>query len=110
MKQLKIPTRIAFTLLAFWLGMTCAMAQTTYARGTLYHIVPASQSTKTLDYNPENGVVGVEVVNDNRAEQHWTVTELAGSWRIINPFSNLAVRAVNTELGIGENNGTDEAQ
>ncbi len=109
MKQFRKSTRMGLVLVVSLLSAVCTMAQN-YARGVLYQIVPATQSTKMLDYNPQTGIVSVEAANDNRSEQYWTVTELAGSWRIINPFSNLALRAVNAELGIGENNGSDEAQ
>ncbi len=110
MKKYNLLVRVTFVLLALCLSVTGVVAQTSYARGTLYHIVPASQSEKALDYNPQTGIVSLGKVDNNRVEQHWTITELAGSWRIINPFSNLAVRAVNADLGMGENNGSDEAQ
>lgn len=41
---------------------------------------------------------------------YWTLTELSGSWRIINPFTNMALRTDGSSVGIGENNGSDEAQ
>lgn len=40
----------------------------------------------------------------------WTLSELSGSWRIINPFTGMALRADGTKVGRGENNGSDEAQ
>ena len=62
---------------------------------------------------------GKEVVNDRAAlvkpdagstAQYWTLTELSGSWRFINPFSNMALRSESASVGVGENNGSDEAQ
>lgn len=62
---------------------------------------------------------GKEVVTDQAAlaapkaenlGEYWTLTKLSGSWRIINPFSNLALRSDATKVGSGENNGSDEAQ
>ncbi len=110
MKRLRTSVWLAMTMIVMWLTTTTALAQNAYTRGTLYRIVPASQPAMSLDYDAQKGLVLASKTDDNRAEQHWTVTELAGSWRIINPFSNLAVRAVGTKLETGENNGSDEAQ
>ncbi len=107
MKKFKNFTYLMMTILAVWLTIPSAFAQ--YTKGTLYRIVPATQTGNVMDYD-QAGKVSATQADDNRTEQYWTVTELAGSWRIINPFSNLAVRAVNDVLGIGENNGSDEAQ
>ncbi len=97
-------------LLGWLLCTTYGVAQNDYTRGTLYHIIPATQTGKALDYTASTGDVNAAKADNKRQEQHWTITELAGSWRIINPFSNLAVRAVGEKLGMGENNGSDEAQ
>ncbi len=40
----------------------------------------------------------------------WTVTQLSGSWRIINPLTHQAVRATQQGFALGEENGSDEAQ
>lgn len=45
-----------------------------------------------------------------QADAMWTLSELSGSWRIINPFSNQALRADGNAVALGENNGSDEAQ
>ena len=44
------------------------------------------------------------------ASEPWTLSELSGSWRIINPFTGMALRADGSSIGRGENNGSDEAQ
>ncbi len=49
------------------------------------------------------------VINANESEP-WTLSELSGSWRIINPFTDMALRADGSSIGRGENNGSDEAQ
>lgn len=41
---------------------------------------------------------------------YWTLTQLSGSWRIIDPFTNMALRADGSVVSLGENNGSDEAQ
>ncbi len=48
-------------------------------------------------------------INSDKGEQ-WTLSELSGSWRIINPFTGMALRADGDKVGRGENNGSDEAQ
>ncbi len=49
------------------------------------------------------------VINSDTSDQ-WTLSELSGSWRIINPFTGMALRADGTKVGRGEINGSDEAQ
>ncbi len=46
----------------------------------------------------------------SKTSNYWTLTELSGSWRIINPFTNMALRYESNTVGLGENNGSDEAQ
>lgn len=48
-------------------------------------------------------------INSDSSEP-WALSELSGSWRIINPFTNIALRADGQKIGRGENNGSDEAQ
>lgn len=47
---------------------------------------------------------------ESKPKQLWTLSELSGSWRIINSASNLAVRYDNEAVVLGANNGSDEAQ
>lgn len=109
MKRLYSPPRLLMACLALLLS-ACAMAQDAYQRGTLYRLVPAAQTDKALDYDAVSGRIAATRSDDARAQQHWTITELAGSLRLINPFSNLAARAVGAQMAVGENNGSDEAQ
>lgn len=79
-------------------------------------------SSAALEFTPGRLYVissGRDVVDDraalvkpdvNSPAQYWTLTELSGSWRLINPFSNLALRSESASVGVGENNGSDEAQ
>ncbi len=110
MNLIRKPNRLWAALLLFCLSTVCAVAQTAYTGGTLYRIVPAGQPTRTVDYDTNTGQVTTAPTDANRPQQHWNITALAGSWRIINPFSGLAVRAVGSALQTGENNGSDEAQ
>ena len=85
MKKLKTIQSLCVWLMVVAFSTATALAQ--FTRGTLYHIIPAAD-----------------------AAQHWTITPLAGAWRLINPFSNLALRTAGSQVATGENNGSDEAQ
>ncbi len=50
------------------------------------------------------------IMSENTDDEQWTLSELSGSWRIINPFTGMALRADNGKIMQGENNGSDEAQ
>ena len=81
-----------------------------YIKGNLYNIEPVSAEGKALAYD-KDGQVNITAFKSDDASMHWTLSELAGSWRIINPFSNLALRSTDTDLvETGENNGSDEFQ
>lgn len=97
-------------LFALLLVATGTATADNYTRGTLYTIRPASASGRVLTYDTATGRAHVAKTDAASAAQHWTITELAGSWRIINPFSNVAVRTVGEAVVTGENNGSDEAQ
>ena len=56
------------------------------------------------------GAVMLKKMDVSQATQHWQVSELSGSWRIICPFTNLALRTDGGRLALGEINGSDEAQ
>ena len=51
-----------------------------------------------------------ELYNINDDTTEWTISELSGSWRIINPFEGIALRADGNNVSKGEVNGSDEAQ
>lgn len=97
-----------FCLLACLMGLTAA-AQA-YQPGALYHIVPVARQTLAIDHQADAGKAMLAKTNADRPEQHWTVSALAGSWRLINPFTNQSLRTAGTKVGTGENNGSDEAQ
>ena len=69
-----------------------AMAQGNFQRGALYHLHPASQPTKMVAAGSDKSVELVAFDKDNTA-LYWKLTELSGSWRIINPVTNNALRA-----------------
>lgn len=89
------------------LGTMGAQAQK-YAPGVLYHLVSAVKG-QAVGFDKQ-GNISLEKLNADAPNQHFTVTDLSGSWRFINPFVNKALRTEGNALEMGENNGSDEAQ
>ena len=84
------------------------VAQTTFRKGAYYNLFPATDGRLVLQLDGDKAKFQKM---DTAAEgQYWTVTDLSGSVRIINPFTNQALRADGNKVGVGENNGSDEAQ
>ena len=86
-----------------------AFAQVTFEKGKLYHIY-ANGNKENVVYEMKDNVVGLTDFEKDNAAQFWKVSELAGSWRIINPVTNKALRVNGSRVELGENNGSDEAQ
>ena len=84
------------------------MAQSTFRKGALYGLYPATDGKVSLEL--DGSAIKFKTIDAAAAGQYWTVTELSGSVRIINPFTNQALRADGNKVGVGENNGSDEAQ
>ncbi len=81
----------------------------TFQPGALYNIVPAADESKVVGALPQGGVTIAPLAKEN-ADNYWTLSELSGSWRFINPLSDMALRTEGNNLSTGENNGSDEAQ
>ena len=71
---------------------------------------PVNNPDKAMGYESGKVVVVLKKADNNDKLQQWTVSKLAGSVRLINPYTNKAVH-VRTDylLGIAENNGSDES-
>ena len=94
------------------IALLCAFgsnAQEAFEKGKLYHIYGAGEKENLvaekmgetagfLDYDKEDPSI------------YWKLSELSGSWRIINPVTNNALRVNGNTVEVGENNGSDEAQ
>ena len=100
MKTLK---SIFLLLIAAIASLTAAAADAP-SKGVLYHLKSVAYGT-VLDKGAT-----LKDLNIAASSQHWTVTELSGSWRIINPFTGEAVRAEGALAETGEVNGSDEMQ
>ena len=86
-----------------------SIAQTTFEKGKLYHIYAAGDKNNIV-CEKEGKSVGLSDFEDKNTTQYWKLSELSGSWRIINPVTNNALRVNGNRVEVGENNGSDEAQ
>lgn len=104
--------KILICLIYVWVSAVCtAHVQVGFARNKLYNIVPVNYSGKAVGYYPDSKRVVLSVSNDADKLQQWSITNLSGSFRFINPFENKAIHATgDNTLGITENNGSDESQ
>lgn len=101
-----------------WLSMllwipilSMAQAKITYAKNKIYNIVLPQAKNQVIGYQDGKELPILTPANTEDQLQQWTVTDLSGSYRFINPFQNKAlhVRSDN-RLGVTENNGSDESQ
>lgn len=96
--------RFAALMAAIVLTAVCAMADG-FVHGSLYNIIPAGGKLQV------GAGGGLQKADSSKADTYWTLSELSGSWRIINPFTGMALRANGRDaVNTGENNGSDEAQ
>lgn len=100
--------RSLFTCLVLACALSAAAQK--FVRGALYHLVPKSAPGRALVYHPVKAAAMASPLKTDNALQHWTLSELSGSWRVINPFTNVALRTAGDDVETGENNGSDEAQ
>ncbi len=80
--------------------------QASFKPGILYTLSPVSDMSVVV--TAEGGKLAKPDVDNSN--DYWTLSELSGSWRLINPFSGEALRVSGDGVTTGENNGSDEAQ
>ena len=78
-----------------------------WERGTLYNLDP---STMKKSVTVDGSSVNLADVASADPSSCFTITELSGSWRVINPFAGVALRTSGDVVAAGEVNGSDEAQ
>ena len=98
-----------FLAIVALLSFAGVYAQDAFEKGKLYHIY-ANGNKENVVYEMKDKAVGLTDFEKDNAAQFWKVSELAGSWRIINPVTNNALRVNGSRVEVGENNGSDEAQ
>lgn len=92
-------------------AVSMACAQVNFAKDKLYNIAPAGQKGKVIGYKAGGGEA--LLVKQRAADQlqQWALSNLSGSFRILNPFENKAIHnKAGQAVGITENNGSDESQ
>ncbi len=94
----------AICLLIMAIAALATSAQTAYERGALYHLRSVAFGTLA-----DTGARLAKADADDEG-QYWNVSELSGSWRLISPFRNAALRAADDKVETGEVNGSDEMQ
>ena len=98
----------AALLAVVWCMMLGSAFAQNYAAGRLYHVV-SSKTGLAVGVDAKGNVV-LQKLDENAQNQHYTLSQLSGSWRFINPFTNKALRTDANTVAEGENNGSDEAQ
>lgn len=96
----------SFTILLCLLAALTASAQ--WTRGELYNLSPRQPAGRMVTLTASAASLSPSASDDPAA--CFTVTELSGAWRIINPFASSALRVDGSAVTAGEINGSDEAQ
>lgn len=95
-------------IIAAWLPAG-AQQKVSFDKDKHYKIVLKS-NTKYVIEETGSTTVALKENRPDTPQQLWSITGLSGSWRMINPASDLAIRAEGTILTLGVNNGSDESQ
>lgn len=97
-------------LLLLPFGVEAQSGMKPFDANKVYNIALPQANNRVISYNDRlNPVLVQQNAKDNA--QQWVVTNLSGSYRFINPFENKALHVrSNNQLGITENNGSDESQ
>lgn len=88
---------------------TIGAAPQKFDKDKLYKIVMKAATNRVVTLTSSDTVAVTADAADAPA-QLWTVTSLSGSWRFINPSTELAIRCEGDRVEPGANNGSDEAQ
>ena len=70
-----------------------------FQRGVLYHLVYAAKQ-QAIGFD-QQGHLTLAPIDSAAADQHFTISELSGSWRFIHPFTNYALRTEGDALQLG---------
>ncbi len=101
--------RFLASLLCLLMATAGLMAQTVFDKSKVYKIAEKSHSNWVVEEKSPT-TVGIGGDEPKATAQLWSITSLSGSWRIINVFSDMALRTDGDRVTLGENNGSDEAQ
>ena len=95
------------------IGIIPTNAQVAFEKGGLYLIRSKKYASTVLNYTESKSGTSVTLRNaDECTSTHlWNINDLSGSYRLMNPFDNLAIHATGDgKIALAENNGSDESQ
>ena len=91
--------------------MSSVQAQSRFDKRKLYRIVSVKYPQKVWSHTEKSPKVFLADQQDADKHQLWSINDLSGSYRLSNPFSNLAAQAsANAFVQMTEVNGSDEMQ
>lgn len=96
-----------------WMGTIMnVVAQNRYEKDKLYNICPFKALNKALGYETGHTAGQLKTLDIQDKMQQWSISELSGSFRLVNVFEDKAVRAdiEKASLAVVQTNGSDEAQ
>lgn len=99
-----------YLLLALLLIIQSLQAQVRFDKEKLYQIVSAKYPGKAWTYQPDASKVVLSATSEVDKNQLWNVNDLSGSFRLSNPYENMAARAAMPLVQVAETNGSDEMQ
>lgn len=99
-----------YLLLALLLIIQSLQAQVRFDKEKLYQIVSAKFPGKAWTYQPDASKVVLTAASEANKNQLWNVNDLSGSFRLSNPYENMAARAAMPFVQVAETNGSDEMQ
>lgn len=87
--------RLFFVLATFMLVFTFVglNAQTRFDSKKLYSVSSVKYKGKVWTYTGVAPKMKLSAANESDKAQLWSIADLSGSYRLVNPFDNLAVQA-----------------
>ncbi|MCM1483420.1 MAG: DUF4981 domain-containing protein [Muribaculaceae bacterium] len=105
----RLKPMLSALILVLFAALPSLAAKATFSSDNYYRIgTEASPKYLITETGPSS--VSIRIEAEAQPQQLWSLTELSGSWRIINSASNLALRYEGERIELGANNGSDEAQ
>ena len=99
------------TCLIVALGIQSVYAQARFDRKKLYSVCSVKYPGKTWSYAEKASKIQLVAANEADKAQLWGIADLSGSFRLVNPYDNMAVQAgANQFVQVVETNGSDEMQ
>ncbi len=92
-------------------SVTSSQKKALFEKGKIYQVKSLNFPDKQVGYAKGSIAVLLQSQNLKDRRQQWVITELSGSYRLINPFENKAIHATaDGKVAMTENNGSDESQ